>query len=262
MEQMRNKEAQARLVALRARLAGMEGSRPRAVGRIRASGTLPTPARRALHDLYSETPADAVSAAAFSLALASQAARGRPIVWGIQEMTDHEAGRPYGPGLVEMGLRPRDILLVRVRDAAALLAVGEEALRSPAVGAVVLGAWGEARAFSLTASRRLAMAARAGGGTVFLVRTAAEASPSAAETRWSIRAAASTPLEANAPGRPAFSATLLRARGGAEPRTWTTEWDRERRVFVEPTPPSGGLVPLVAQRQAGARGGDDLRRVA
>ncbi|WP_240387221.1 ImuA family protein [Brevundimonas naejangsanensis] len=206
-----------------------------------------------VHDLYAAAPADAVAVNAFGLGLALQAAKGRPIVWGLHEMMAQEAGRPYAPGLLQMGLSPRDLMLVRARDVQTLLAVGEDALRSPAVGAVVLSAWGEARAMSLTASRRLVLAAQTGGGTLFLIRASAEPAPSAAETRWSVRAAPSRPLEADAPGRPAFSVTLLRHRGGAAPRTWIMEWDRERQSFVEPAPLSGDLVPLAAQRPAGAR---------
>lgn len=215
-----------------------------------------------VHDLYAAAPADVAAVTAFGLGLALQAAMGRPLIWGLHDMTAQEAGRPYAPGLNEMGLRPDDMLLVRARDIQSLLSVGEEALRNPAVGAVLLSAWGEARAANLTSSRRLALAARKGKATLFLTRVAAEPAPSAAETRWSVRAAASAPMEANAPGRPAFSATRLRHRGGGAPRTWTLEWDHERRVFVESAPLSGGLVSLAAQRPAGAGDTDIARRIA
>ncbi|MFN3877344.1 MAG: ImuA family protein [Brevundimonas sp.] len=205
-----------------------------------------------VHDLYAAGPADAVAVNAFGLGMALRAAAGRPIVWGLHEMMAQEAGRPHGPGLHEMGLSPRDLLLVRTRDVQSLLAVGEEALRSPAVGAVLLSAWGEAKAFSLTASRRLALAAKSSGATLFLARAGALISPSAAETRWSVSCWASEALEGRAPGRPSFSATLLRRRGGGEPRTWTLEWDRDARSFREPAPLSGAVVPLVAQRPAEA----------
>lgn len=205
-----------------------------------------------VHDLYAAGPADAVAVNAFGLGMALRAAAGRPIVWGLHEMMAQEAGRPHGPGLHEMGLSPHDLLLVRTRDVQSLLAVGEEALRSPAVGAVLLSAWGEAKAFSLTASRRLALAAESGKATLFLARAGAVPSPSAAETRWSVSSWASEPLEGRAPGRPSFSATLLRRRGGGEPRTWTLEWDRDARSFREPAPLSGAVVPLAAQRPAEA----------
>lgn len=201
-----------------------------------------------VHDLYAAAPADAVAVNAFGLGMALRAAAGRPIVWGLHEMMVQEAGRPHGPGLHEMGLSPRELLLVRTRDVQTLLAVGEEALRSPAVGGVLLSVWGEAKTFSLTASRRLGLAAERGGATLFLARASALPSPSAAETRWSVAAWASEPLEGGAPGRPSFSATLLRRRGGGATGTWIMEWDREQRIFRPPAPLSGGLVPLAAQR--------------
>ncbi|MDP1985984.1 MAG: hypothetical protein Q8K44_01875 [Phenylobacterium sp.] len=203
---------------------------------------------------------------AFSLGLALRTAAGRPIVWGLHDQMTHEAGWPHGPGLQEMGIDPAGLLLVRVRDVKTLLAVGEDALRSPAVGAVLLSAWGEAKALSLTASRRLALAAESGGGALFLARAGAVPAPSAAETRWSIRAVASQPLEAGAPGYPTFLATLLRRRsGGGETKTWSMEWDRDHRSFRPPAPLSGDLVPLVAQRAPpapGRRRSEGPRRVA
>lgn len=229
----------------------------------RAPGALfPELERGAAHDVYAETAADAVSVNGFALGLAVQAAGGRPIVWGLHGFMACEAGAPYGPGLHEMGLDPSRLILIRARDARMLLGVGEDALRCAAVGAVVLSLWGETKDMSLTASRRLALAAQAGGGVLFLARAGARPAPSAAETRWSVRAAPSAPLEANAPGRPAFAATLLRHRGGAAPGTWIVEWDREHACFTERKDEaatlSGGLVPVPTQRAAGA----GARRIA
>ncbi|CAL1692678.1 hypothetical protein MMB232_02859 [Brevundimonas subvibrioides] len=249
---MRNiEEKEQRLVALRAGLAKLDRSRPARVRAARSSGDhdlLDRLEPRAVHDLYADTPADAVALNAFGLGLAVKAAGGRPIVWAIHRLVETETGTPHGPGLHEMGIRPRDVLLVRANDIQTLLAVGEEALRSPAVGAVLLSAWGEAKAMTLTASRRLSLAAQAGTATLFLARAGAVPAPSAALTRWSVGASPSTPLEAGAPGRPSFSATLLRHRGGVEPRTWIMEWDRERRAFLERSPLSGAVVPVAAER--------------
>lgn len=230
------------------------GRRMHEVARPESDEVFPPPTAGVVHDLYAAAPADAVAVNAFGLGMALRAAAGRPIVWGLHEMMAQEAGRPHGPGLHEMGLSPHDLLLVRTRDVQTLLAVGEEALRSPAVGAVLLSAWGEAKAFSLTASRRLALAAETSGATLFLARAGALPSPSAAETRWSVASCASEPLEGGAPGRPSFSATLLRRRGGGATGTWIMEWDREQRTFRPPAPLSGGLVPLAAQRPAAASG--------
>ncbi|WP_374275991.1 ImuA family protein [Brevundimonas sp.] len=218
-----------------------------------------------LHDLYAGAGGDAPAALGFALGLAWRAAQAtgerRPLIWGMDEGSRREIGRPYGPGLAELGLDPERVLLVEVRDAAALLGVGEEALASPAVGAVVLGSWGESKVFSLTASRRLAMAARTAGRTLMLVRAGADPTPGAAETRWRVRAASSAPLEAGAPGHPAVEAALIRHRGGVAPRTWIMEWDREQRSFIAPPPLSGGLVSRPADRAGHASApGEGLRR--
>ena len=262
---MRNiEEKERRLATLRAGLARLDRARP---GRARKGLSAPDPGPlddiepRAVHDLYAQTPADAVPLNAFGLGLAVRAAGGRPIVWVLHRLVESETGTPHGSGLHEMGVRPRDILLVRAKDIQTLLAVGEEALRSPAVGAVLLSAWGEARVMTLTASRRLSLAAQSGTATLFLARAGASPAPSAAMTRWSIGAAPSVPLEAGAPGRPSFSATLLRHRGGVEPRTWIMEWDREHRTFLERAPLSGAVVPVAAERTPETWGAGE-RRVA
>ncbi|WP_415015466.1 ImuA family protein [Brevundimonas sp.] len=161
-------------------------------------------------------------------------------------------GEPFGPGLAAWGLNPADLVMVRTPDAASLLAAGEEALRSGAAGAVIMSGWGEAKVHGLTASRRLMMAARSGSTLGVLVRANAAPAPSAAETRWSVAATPSSPLDANAPGRPAFRARLLRSRSGAQPGEWIMEWDREARAFVKPAA-SGGLVSVPADRSAGAK---------
>lgn len=204
----------------------------------------PGPCLFCLHDIHAETAGDAVAANAFALGLASRAARDRPLVWVFQNLASQEAGGLHGSGLHEWGLRPETLLVVRVRDATALLSAGEEALKSGAVGAVIMSSWGEAKAMTLTATRRLALAARMGSSTAFVVRAAATAMPSAAETRWSVRAALSTGLEAGAPGRPAFFAALTRSRQGAVPNEWTLEWDREIRAFCEPATISGRMVSV------------------
>jgi protein ImuA len=264
MEQMKNIiRPDDRMSVLKAQLAALDGpARRPSLRRPRDREAFPDVWETGVvHDLYAQTPADAVAVNGFGLGLALQTAGGRAIVWGLHEMMGHEAGRPHGPGLSEMGLRPADVLLVWARDIQTLLAIGEEALRTPTVGAVLLSAWGEGRALSLTASRRLALAAAAGGGTLFLARAGAVAAPSAAESRWSVRAVASVPLEDGAPGHPSFSATLLRRRGGGAPKTWTMEWDRDEQVFRDAATLSGAVVPLAAQRPV-ETGGTDRRRVA
>jgi protein ImuA len=135
-----------------------------------------------------------------------------------------------------------------------------------AVGAVLLTAWGEAKAMSLTTSRRLSLAAGQGRATAILVRLAAQPQPSAAESRWRVKAALSRALEAEAPGHPTLEVELLRHRLGAQPRSWIMEWNRERAVFqnggqerLERPAVSGGVVSVPADRSAEA-GGAAVRR--
>jgi protein ImuA len=220
-------------------------------------------AAHALHEIHAATTPDATAALGFALGLARRAAPDRAMVWGVQAMAGLETGHVHGPGLRELGLDPGRVVLVRVKEMKDLLAAGEEALACGAVGAVMLTAWGEAKAMSLTASRRLSMAAAQGRSAAILVRLAAQPQPSAAETRWRVKAALSRALEAEAPGHPTFEIELLRHRLGAQPRSWIMEWNRERGVFQnggrngreERPAVSGGLVSVPADRSVEAGGG-------
>ena len=224
-------------------------------------------AAHALHEIHAATTPDATAALGFALGLARRAAPDRVMVWGVQAMAGLETGHVHGPGLRELGLDPGRVVLVRVKEMKDLLAAGEEALACGAVGAVMLTAWGEAKAMSLTASRRLSMAAAQGRSAAILVRLAAQPQPSAAESRWRVKAAPSRPLEAEAPGHPTFEIELLRHRLGAQPRSWIMEWNRERGVFQnggqnggrngreERPAVSGGVVSVPADRSVEAGGG-------
>ncbi len=234
-------------------------------------------ARAALHEIYAAEVADLAAATGFALGLALRAGEdegeaGRTILWARQDFVDAEAGRLHAPGLNELGLDPARLLLVRARDGEGVLRAGAEAARCPALGAVLIEPWGEPRPFDLTASRRLALAAEASGVPVLLLRVAAAEAPSAARTRWQVRALASRALEANAPGAPAFALRLLRQRGGAAEREWRVEWDRDRHCFAERSlfdrpdksasrtdhvaPLSRPLVPLSGDGQIAADGRD------
>jgi len=186
----------------------------------------------ALHDLFAGA-ADGPAAHGFAIGHAIRIATGRPVVWAFHDMAGRELGRPHGEGLADLGLDPGALLLVRARTAPELLGAAEEAARYSAVGVVIISAWGAAKAFDLTASRRLALVAARSGVAILCVRIAADPAPGAAWSRWTVRAAASRLLEGDAPGHPAFSVTLLRHRGGAAPATWILEWDRAQRTFRE-----------------------------
>lgn len=213
----------------------------------------------ALHEIYAPTTPDTTAALGFAVGLVQRAAGERPVVWGVQAMAGLETGQIHGPGLREMGLDPGRVVLVRVKETKDLLTAGEEALTCGAVGAVLLTTWGESKMLSLTATRRLSMAAGQGRATAILTRLAAQPQPSAAETRWRVRGALSRALEAEAPGHPTYAVELLRHRLGAQPNTGIMEWDREREVFqkggheyLERAAISGDLVSPVADGSVAA----------
>jgi protein ImuA len=88
--------------------------------------------------------------------------------------------------------------------------------------------------------------------TILIVRAGAAPIPSAAETRWEVAAAPSPPIEAEAPGPPAFAVRLLRRRGGPAGMEYSLEWNRDQACFRE-TALSGALVSLPAGRSVADR---------
>lgn len=217
--------------------------------------------RAALHDLVANGLPDAAALTGFAAGLAQRVAESRPIVWARQDYVELEAGRLDAHGLAEFGLDPDRLVLVRARDPTGVLRAGAEAVRCPAVGAVLIELWGEPKALDLTATRRLALAAARSGVTAFLVHVLARPGPNAATTRWRVEAAPSEPLEANAPGQPAFQVTLLRHRAGLPEQSWVLEWDRDGRRFRSSAPLPRPVVPLPRRAApAPARAADALRR--
>jgi protein ImuA len=132
-----------------------------------------------------------------------------------------------------------------------VLRAGEEAARCPPLGAVIVEPWGNPKALDLAASRRLSLAAARSGLPLFMVRAGGTPTPSAAATRWSLRAAPSRPLLADAPGHPCFTADLLRDRAGAAGRGWTVEWNRDRLAFSDIPGDSAALSRRLVSAAAG-----------
>lgn len=215
--------------------------------------------RAALHEAYAGTAADAPAATGFALALAKRARAGeeKPLLWIRQEALTAESGAPYPPGLADIGLNPAAVAFIRVRDAKEALQAGAEAGRCATVGATLIELFGAARAYDLTASRRLALTAAAAGAPIFVTRVAASPAPSAAASRWLVRALPSRPRAANAPGSAAFTIFLLRQRGGAaghawqESQEWRVEWSRDRGAFEDRTFDAPSLSRPVASLPVG-----------
>lgn len=210
-------------------------------------------ARARLHEIFAADPEDASSAAGFATMLALLAAAPKaPLIWLRQDEAQNRAGRLHAPGLRELGLDPARLVMVVVPDPLTLLQAAADVVRCPEAGVAVIELWKAPRPLDLTATRRLAVAAEASGVTALLLRAGAEPSPSAAQTRWQVRAAPSAPLEAGAPGMAALEIALLRQKGGPSAGPWPVEWNRERRRFEEP-PLSRALSPFPEHGPAAAQ---------
>ncbi len=223
-------------------------------------------ARAALHELFADDGDYAGAAAGFALMLGLRARAGKPIIWVREDKGERGSGRLYGPGLVELGVDPADMFLVTGRDAAMVLRAGADSVGCGAVGAVVIETWGNAPALNLTASRLLALAAARSGVLTLVLRLGADPVPSAAATRWRIKAAPSSALvmapAASAPGKPAFDINLLRHRGGIAGFEARVEWDRDRRSFSDAAGPGAALPGGVPAIAAGRTVADIGRRAA
>jgi len=211
-------------------------------------------ARGRLHEVYADDAGDVGAAAGFAVAQAL-AAGATPLLWLRLDRGGTAAGRLHATGLAELGLAPDQLLLVTVADPGALLRAAGDVARCAGVGTLLVESWGPMPALDLTATRRLVLAAEASGVTVVSLRLDAAPVPSAAATRWQIAARPSVPLEAEAPGLPAFAVECLRRRGGPAGVRTQVEWNRETRSFRVPegdeprttsAPLAGAGVPLAA----------------
>ncbi|HJN04445.1 MAG TPA: hypothetical protein QF665_04945 [Alphaproteobacteria bacterium] len=176
-----------------------------------------------------------VAAAGFAAALLGRLAEpAGTVVWCSRTPAVFDGGHLYGPGLVPFGLDPARLVLVRARTGADLLWALEEALRSGRPAAVL----GETGAIGLAASRRLQLAAEAGGVTALVWRRPesgvrpGDSNPSVAVTRWHIRPASSAgPISSAGSVSGPWRADLLRCRTG-RPGSWRMSWNFARQVFA------------------------------
>lgn len=212
-------------------------------------------ARGRVHEIYAAEGDDRGSATGFAVAVAARLAHpGQPVLWLRAARAVRSGGVIQANGWAELGGLPADAFVGVLPDGMALLRAAVDALRCPALGAVIIESWGTMRELDLTASRRLALAAEKSGVPLLLVRIDATPVPSAAQTRWQVVSAPSRALAGNAPGPPAFDVTLLRQRSGPCGLGWRLEWDRDRRLFREAAL-SGAVVSLPAHRPDAAGGG-------
>ena len=211
----------------------------------------------ALHEIAATGEAATAAATGFALALAARpvslrgAARNDEsalsdpapfgnLVWITEELSLAENGTLYGPGLDGVGIAPERLITVAAASGRDALWAMEEALRCRGVGVVI----GEVRPRGIdqVATRRLALAAAAGGTLGLLLRNAPDDAPSAAATRWIIGAAPSVPSSESdderwhGVGPPRLTAHLVRNRRGYL-GAWILEWNSVEQRFELATRP-------------------------
>ncbi len=123
----------------------------------------------------------------------------------------------FAPGLEQAGLPPDRVIYVEAGDDTSVLACMEEGLRHGGLAAVVA----DVARLSMTASRRLHLAAKGSGTTGIALRRwrrPADAvdfgQPTAAMTRWRVSVLPSEPLPVPGVGRARWLIELIRARAG------------------------------------------------
>jgi len=198
-------------------------------------------ARAALHEIVGA--ANDGAACGFAASILGRLAADGPVLW-IARRPDLSAA-----GLAALGLDPARLLVVQAARRSDALWALEEALRNPALTAVVA----EIDAVDLTQSRRLQLAAEMGGTTALLLRPADEASaPSAARTRWQIAAE-----PAKGTGSALYWPTLYwrvaltRAQGG-KPAAWSLACQRHVWKLADDLaePPRAGDRPALSAGRA------------
>ena len=239
---------QAQLRAGEARGKGTPARPPVPLGLAAIDRTLPWGGlpRGCLHEILA-ADASAAAAAFAAVLMARFAGRGGQLLWCRRRRG------LYAPGLAGMGLDPARLLVVHVASEADVLWVMEDALRCPALAAVL----GETTALAPVGLRRLQLAAEAGGGTALLLRPGLAAAAAAwAVTRWQVGAVPG--IAGTSPGiRSRWRLELLRCRGGPA-GAWVVEWcDETDRLALAAELRHRPAVPAAwsPSRQPSARAG-------
>ena len=202
-----------------------------------------------LAEVFSDVASDG---AAVGFVLSRLPARDGPVLWVQDFLSRRESGRPYLPGLPP-GLR---LLRVDVSRPADALRAMEDGLQCRSLRAVVGEIWGDPKALSFTATKRLALRAEHHDMPCWLIRRGAAANLSAARERWRLSSLPSTPHpdDPKSPHLPRWRAELFRARN-APPGEWVLNHDgtpdhqpapaflRDRTV--------GEVAPAAGRRAAG-----------
>lgn len=192
-------------------------------------------ARAALHEIAGAKAglADEAAACLFIAGLAARQANKEAdtkgtVLWALKRRD------LFAPGLAQAGLAPDRLIYAECGCDEDVLAVMEEGLRHGGLAAVV----GEIGRAAMASTRRLQLAAEAGGTIALMLRRWRRNGedplglPSAAATRWRIGCVPSAMLQVPGVGRARWEVMLVRQRGG-EPFEWIMESpDAEGRLAI------------------------------
>ena len=209
----------------------------------------------ALHEVAGGGP-DIEHGAAAALLIASVLARLPSQVLWVLERPDL-----FAPALGAVGLHPDRVIYAEAGKSKTVLLAMEEGLRHAGLAGVVGELSGR---LTLTASRRLVLAAEQSGVTCFALRRSRShddtviGEPTAAVTRWRVTALPSPPLLAHSPqtpglARPRWRLDLVRCRGG-EPAFWIVEACDATGHLSLPADLADGPVAAPSERQRATGG--------
>jgi len=168
-----------------------------------------------------------------------------PILWCASNID------VFPSGLLSYGLASEKIVFAKLESPKELLWAVEEGLHTPQLSAVIA----EVGAVSLTAYRRLQLAAQKSGVTLFLLIDFKNAKQvhSNCVSRWLVEPLPSDTAPGlfrdNGVGAPRFAVTLSRCRGAVTPQKWNLEWNAATLSF--------NLLPehaIVKEPQRGGQG--------
>ncbi|MEY9772137.1 protein ImuA [Sinorhizobium fredii] len=203
----------------------------------------------ALHEVAggSNGAIDGAAAALFAAGIAART-KGK-VLWCVTR-TDL-----FAPALAQVGLLPGRVIYVEAGDEKSLLSCIEEGLRHGGLGAVV----GELARLSITASRRLQLAAESSGTIGIAIRRwrrQTEASdfgqPTASVTRWRVSVLPSSPLPVPGVGRARWLLELIRCRAGESADFEVEASDAKGRIALPSDVVHGSPQTETGRRRASA----------
>lgn len=155
------------------------------------------------------------------------AKNGGPILWCSTQID------VYPLGLQNYGLAPENVIFAKLDTTKDLLWAMEEGLNTPQLGAIVA----QTGSISLSANRRLLLAAQKSNNSLFLLMDSknAQSSLSTSVSRWVVEPLPSEDApglwQDNGIGAPRFAVTLSRCRGAITPQKWNIEWNATTLSF-------------------------------